>query len=188
MLFIHVFSISEDEAFSPVPSAVEEKHVSPVKEETLTKVVCENNNVAGREQIERMESEKAVSPIRAKSPERVGADGPYVHLHDHSYYRDKKSADRSPVPEVVEEEVIEETKAKPLKKERGRKKVEVKEKEAGTPQFKPRSAEEERDLVTAFLQDGVDMEDLVYLKHCYEIMMADDSQVTIETSCYSTSY
>jgi len=124
--------------------------------------------------------EEVKSPSGPISPERVGWGGPYTHMHDHNYATHLpevcKTITVESIPDIVD--VPTESPKKSFAKD-----YEVpKEKSSKVvASFIPRTSDEERDLLTEFLREGVDYEDLLYLKHCYEMMLSDDTQVTVNS-------
>jgi len=183
------FSISEGESLSPKPSP------PPVN---VIKTRVEEVNEEDAESIERREREMdellerkiaafqraLMSPLRPTSPERVSIEGPYVHTYDHNYALGWEKEPRPPTPPPI-------LLSSPEPKKMLAVKIVLKPKVARTPKprqppakakktavsYRPRDEDEERKILTEFLSSGVDMEDIVYFRKCFEDMLKEPSQV-----------
>lgn len=88
---------------------------------------------------------------------------------DHEYTRLPSSLPSPPPPATV-------SKVKSKHKSRSEAKVESHDVEKKSPMFPKRNILEEMNILYEFLRNGIDVEDVNYLKRSYEMMLQDDSQ------------
>lgn len=180
------FSVSEDETISVKPEPV--KNIPETKPDLLQLIKSEEAIIrpGGKTLEEKIAAfEHALSPLRPPSPERVSMEGPFVHLHDHNYNRAFTDELPLKVPEPpVEPRKVEAVKIilKP-KTEKGLPRVPPKPRvplpkpRKPVISFRTRTEEEERNILTDFLSNGIDAEDILMMRKCFENMSVDPASV-----------